>query len=245
MEIEQVGEKSEGFMNHMFGFDDDSKSSLMNMLQYSFLAIIPIVILNKLAKLYVPEADETKGSLEILIEIVGQISFIFIGMFFIHRLITYLPTYSGETYGSINMITIILSFLIIILSLQTKLGEKVDILYERVMSLWSGTEYSISETKNTNVQVKQPIQRVGVQQQQYHDTQQNYQMRDHNMISSSGMNEQSMGGGSGGMTSIQNLPQPTKQPTHQLPQQQVPNFDSMYQEPMAANDALGGGFSLF
>lgn len=241
MEIEQVTDKSKTFYQHVLSFDDKSKSNLMNMLQYSILAVIPIVILNKIAKTYVPEADETKGSLEITAEIIGQISFIFIGMFFIHRLVTFLPTYSGEDYGDINMITFIIAFLMIVLSLQTKLGEKVDILANRIISLWTGeSEYSnIPQTNQKNVIVKQPIQRNNV------DTNYNYQMRDIQQVPVSQQQP--------GTTSINNLPSPPGEPSQmyestlnqQPSMQQQPNFDSMYQEPMAANDALGGGFSLF
>lgn len=246
MDIEQVSNKTQTFYQHVLSFDDKSKSNLMNMLQYSILAVIPIVILNKIAKTYVPEADDTKGSLEITFEIVAQISFIFIGMFFIHRLVTFVPTYSNEDYGDINMITIIISFLMIVLSLQTKLGEKVDILANRIIQLWNGeTETTTTAIKNKssqqqNIMVKQPIQRTG------NDVPFNYNLR-----------EQQNTTYNNNMTSINNLPiipgesssmynSSFNQPSMmQQPQQNQPNFDAMYQEPMAANDSLGGGFSLF
>jgi hypothetical protein len=87
---------------------------------------------------YVPEADEQKGSFEILAEVVIQIICIFIGLLLIHRVITYIPTYSGMKYPEFSIIFIILAVLMITLSLQTKLGEKVSILTERLTELWEG-----------------------------------------------------------------------------------------------------------
>jgi hypothetical protein len=71
---------------------------------------------------YVPESDDKKGSLEISAEIVIQIIVMFIGLLIIHRLITFVPTYSGSKYPDSHIIQIILSVLIITMSLQTKLG---------------------------------------------------------------------------------------------------------------------------
>ena len=34
-------------IKHVFNFDDDSKNEMMNIVQYSLLAVIPIVFLNK------------------------------------------------------------------------------------------------------------------------------------------------------------------------------------------------------
>ena len=36
-----------GFFKHVFNFDDDSKGELLNLVQYSTIALIPVVILNK------------------------------------------------------------------------------------------------------------------------------------------------------------------------------------------------------
>ena len=38
---------SKSFFKHVFNFDDDSKSDILNIIQYALLAIIPIVLLNK------------------------------------------------------------------------------------------------------------------------------------------------------------------------------------------------------
>jgi len=216
-----------GFLKHVFNFDSDSKSDMLNISQYSLLALLPIIILNKLMQKFVPEADEEKGSIELLAEIIIQILIMFLGIFFIDRIITYIPTYSGLKYSDLNITHIILAVLLIVLSLQTKLGEKVSILYDRVSELWEGDKDDKKKKKKGTVKVSQPINQgnaisAPVQQQ--------------------AMN-QSLYGGS---TPINQLPistsispQDYSQPQHQ---QQGGGYDNMDAGSMimAANEVLGG-----
>ena len=74
------------------------------------------------------QADDNKGNIEITLEIVLQVSLMFLGIFFIHRIIEFIPTYSGVSYPEFKVVYIILAVMMITLSLQTKLGEKVSIL---------------------------------------------------------------------------------------------------------------------
>lgn len=126
------------FIKHVFNFNDDSKADILNIIQYSLLAIIPVIGLNKLMQRYVPEAEDTKSSLELSFEICSQVVIMFVSMFFIHRIITFVPTYSGEKYAAFNVNNVVLSMLVVLLSLQTKLGEKVSILFDRVVEYWEG-----------------------------------------------------------------------------------------------------------
>jgi hypothetical protein len=64
----------------------------------------------------------------------------FCGIIVIHRVISYIPTYSGFKYENLTLTNVILAFLIIVLSIQTKLGIKVNILVDRVSELWNGPE---------------------------------------------------------------------------------------------------------
>ena len=155
---------SKSFFKHVFNFDDDSKSEILNIVQYAIVALIPVILLNKSMANYVPEADDKKSSLELSAEIVIQIIVMFIGLMIIHRINTFVPTYSGVKYPDFNIVFIILAVLMITLSLQTKLGEKVSILVDRLMDLWNGTDSSAKKGKNGKVKVTQPIS--GQQQQQ-------------------------------------------------------------------------------
>ena len=225
-------DESTSFFKHVFNFDDDSKSEILNILQYSLIAIIPLVILNKSMYIYVPEADDKKSSLEVTAEVLIQIIVMFIGLLLIHRIITYIPTYSSIKYPDFHIVYIILAILMITMSLQTKLGEKVGILVDRVYELWNGKQEK-KNGKKGNVKVSQPIS--GQQMSQP-------------------MSQPMVDG-----TAISSLP--TYDTTSSAQTQQLPNYDSMYRqdttpligaatpgmsegmtsEPMAANSVLGGG----
>jgi hypothetical protein len=157
--MDSSDDSKKNFFKHVFNFDDDSKSDMLNIIQYSLIAIIPVIVLNKSMQKYVPEADEQKGNLEILAEVVLQIIIMFIGLLTVHRMITFVPTYSGMDYPEFSIIFIILAVLMITLSLQTKLGEKVSILTERLTELWEGK--SDKKKKKGNVKVSQPISQNG------------------------------------------------------------------------------------
>jgi hypothetical protein len=81
----------------------------------------------------------------------------FLVILIIHRLITFVPTYSGEKYKEFSVTNIILAMLVIVLSLQTKLGEKVSILVDRVIELWEGPKDTKKGKGKGNVKVSQPI----------------------------------------------------------------------------------------
>ena len=127
-----------GFFKHVFNFNDDSKNDIMNIVQYAAIALLPVIILNKAMQRFVPEADDDKGNVELLAEIIGQVFIMFLGILIIHRIITFIPTHSGEKYADFSVTSIILAMLVIVLSLQTKLGEKVSIIVDRVMEVWEG-----------------------------------------------------------------------------------------------------------
>jgi hypothetical protein len=229
-ELSKINSGKPGFFKHVFNFDEESKAEMLNIVQYSVLALIPVVLINKIMQRFVPEADEEKGSLEITSEILAQVIVMFLVILLIHRIITYIPTYSGEKYASFSVTNIILSMLVIILSLQTKLGEKVSILVDRVMELWEGPK-DTKKGKSGNVKVSQPISQ-----------------------NQSAMN-QSLN--SMGSTSINSLPPPQTTMTQQLPnydqmyQQDstpligasTPGMENF--EPQAANGGFGAFGSAF
>ena len=156
-ELSKTSNGKHSFLKHVFNFDEQSKAEMLNIVQYAVLALIPVVILNKIMQRYVPEADDEKGSIEISAEILAQVIAMFLVMLIIHRIITFVPTYSGEKYAEFNLTHIILAMLVIILSLQTKLGEKVSILVDRLIELWEGPKDTKKGKGKGNVKVSQPI----------------------------------------------------------------------------------------
>ena len=131
--------RSKSIFEHLFVIDAPYKADLLNVLQYSFVSLIPLVLLNKLIQYAIPEASPSGGSVELVMEIIGQISMLIIGLILIHRFTTYFGTYSGEPYPQHSIICFVLGLLIVLISIQSKLGEKINILVERVSSKWNGT----------------------------------------------------------------------------------------------------------
>ena len=240
--MDSSDDSKESFIKHVFYFNDKSKADLLNLMQYSFISIIPIVLLNKLIAKFVPEADETKGSLEVSAEILLQIFVMMFGIYMINRFITFFPTYSGAEYANFNVVSIVIVILMITISLQTRLGEKFNILVERITEMWEGkpaknTKNTKNNKTNNNVKVTQPISGQGPTN-----------------MSSQSMNQSAMNQAmySDG-TSINSLPNGDSQ--------QLPNYNNMHQQDntplvnaatpsmegfgnqiMAANEVLGGSF---
>lgn len=222
-------DESKSFFKHVFNFDDDSKSEILNIIQYSLLAIIPVVLLNKTMGKYVPEADEKKSSLEITAEILIQVIVIFMGLLLIHRIITYIPTYSASKYPDFHIVYVVLAILMITMSLNTKLGDKINILSDRVMELWNGkSDKKKKGGKNGNVKVSQPISGQPVQSQTYSDGTSLSSLPTNDMM----MQPQQM----------PNYDGMYRQDTTPLVGAATPGMEGMSQMnvPMAANEVLGG-----
>jgi hypothetical protein len=219
-----------GFFNYVFNFDSDNKAILLNMFQYILIALIPVIVLLKLIKEYIPEDDDKKESLELTIEIVIQLGVLFVAMYLIDKIIRYFPTYSNVPYSKYNEISFIIPTLVLIMTMQTKLGSKINILYDRVVEMWNGKNSSKGGNNQGNIRVSQP----GIHQVSRADSLDNTiiapranQLPAQNNISLIDSLPNMMNNGGGG-NNMQN--------------QAMQNafMDSM--EPMAANGALGGAF---
>jgi hypothetical protein len=243
--MDSSDDSKKSFFKYVFNFDDDSKSEILNLMQYALLALIPVLLLNKGISKYIPESDDSKSSLEISAEIIIQVIVIFLGLLLINRVINFIPTYSGVNYPEINIVSIVLIALMIILSIQTKVGEKANLLIERLIDMWEGTSEKDAKKKNgkktTNVKVSQPISN----QQNPSNLALSKSYSDGTAINSLPTNDM-----------LQNNTQ------NMLAPQQLPNYNNMFEkdntplvgastpgmsqegfmEPMAANSVLGGGF---
>lgn len=227
-----------GFFQYVFNFDDENRGAIMNMVQYTILSIIPVMLILKLTKHLIPEEDDSKGSLEIVLESATQIILIMLTIWFTNKIINFIPTYSGEKYPAFNEISFIIPFMIILATMQTKLGAKFNILMERTINIYKGDDKRAQQQQPINtanggglVRVTQPLTMP-----QHQPSQSDY--LDRNQL-------------------LPNNPQLTA-----MPPQQAPDFNQMYQNqatampgaampqgmgmmdqgPMAANEVVGGGF---
>ena len=91
MDSKEVTKVNVGFIDHMTKMDEDTKSILMNTIQYALLSITPILGLQCIIETVFPEFEESKGNFELAVEIVGPIS-IYYGSF-----IFYTPPYMFYT----------------------------------------------------------------------------------------------------------------------------------------------------
>ncbi len=227
-----------GFMEHVTKYDKHTKNYLVNTIQYTLLSILPVVLLNKFVQYIIPKADETKGNMEILVEIISQLGIIYIGLFLIHRIVTYIPiVYNNASFDDLELISFTLPFLVIILSFQTKLGEKVDILYRRLVHYWTGVEPpryqdqendDYHEPQETKVHVRQPIIKSKEREIELPNYEERNDRPQQHQPPSNEMNT---------IQAHEHSQQISSQPQTQ------PNFDSMI-EPLAANE-MTGGFTSF
>ena len=230
-------DNDEGFIKTVFSFDDTQKATILNILQYTLLGVIPILLLLKLIKNYIPDIDDDKGSLVILVEVVGQMFAMFLGLYMINRIIYYIPTYSGVSYGDINLVNMILPTMFIILTMQTKIGDKIQIMGDRLWDLYDGQtssgKQSAQNQSTSQVRVTQPISRQSMPPPSMppQTISAPTQMQTNNK---SQTNEYSI-------PSDPNFNNMFAGPETSMVGAATPGQDMM-QEPMAANDAFGGSF---
>jgi hypothetical protein len=127
-----------GFFKQVFKLNEDSQGEVLNMMQYVAIGFVPAIIVIYVIRYYVPDPDDDKGSFTIVAEIFAQTFAMLLGIYFIHRMIIYFPTYSGIKYERFHIINILMVFVMVLFSIKTKLGEKAQILVERAVDMWSG-----------------------------------------------------------------------------------------------------------
>ena len=199
-------------LSHVFSSTEEDKAEILNVVQYSLLGVVPVVVLNKLIQRFIPEADPDKSSVELLAEIVIQLIVIFCGLIFSHRLITYIPTYSGFKYENLTLTSVVLAFLVIVLSIQSKVGLKVNIIVDRLNDLWNGE--AKAPVKNEN-RTRYPVSQHSPSQADYLDN----SAVQHDMFPPA--------------------PVTSSHPPQRNDQHKEPMFSP---GPMAANGVLGGAF---
>jgi hypothetical protein len=164
--ISDSTKRTEGFFKYVFKMGDYEQSVLMNIAQYTVMAIIPVIIVLYVNHYYIPDVEEEKGTLVILAEMFGQLFFILFSFYFIHRIICYFPTYSGLKYGDFSVIQLILILLFIFISMSKhKLGAKTLILIDRFEDVVDGNSSMKENKKGGNsggqVRVTQPLSNGG------------------------------------------------------------------------------------
>ena len=122
---------NQGFFTYVFKLSKFKQQDLLNILQYSAISIIPTVLFIYFTKKYFPEIRYDDSTLYIMTLTFIEIMLMIMGIFFIDRIINYIPTYSGKYYETINLTTVIIVFVLFILFSQAGFRERVSILLYR------------------------------------------------------------------------------------------------------------------
>ena len=122
---------NQGFFAYVFKLSKFKQQDLLNILQYSAISVIPIMLFIYFTKKYFPTVSHDDSTLYIFIVTFIEIMFMIMGIFFIDRIINYIPTYSGKYYETINLTTVIIVFVIFIMFIQAGFRERASILLHR------------------------------------------------------------------------------------------------------------------
>ena len=122
---------NQGFFSYVFKLSKFKQEDLLNIIQYSSLSIVPIMLFIYFTKKYSPTATRDDSSLYMFIITFIELMIMIIGIFFIDRIINYIPTFSGKYYETINLTTVIIVFVTLMLISHAGFRERTAILLHR------------------------------------------------------------------------------------------------------------------
>ena len=66
--VKEGTKRGSSFVDHVFRLDEQQQGVLLNIVQYTIIGFIPILVMLYLVRPYVPEPDDHKATLMILVE---------------------------------------------------------------------------------------------------------------------------------------------------------------------------------
>ena len=157
--IAETVNKTEGFINKVTSFDAETKNNLLNGIQYVTIATLPIAMSGMLLNhLFGKTEPDTKGSIELLAEIMSQAVVTLVLLFVIHKVIVSIPTYTGVPMARINYSTLALATIVAMFSFNAfKINDKFKALHKKLNQAWSGKKDEPVNKQQGKVTVSQPI----------------------------------------------------------------------------------------
>jgi len=155
---------SKGFFSWVFYMDEKMKTELTNIGQYISLALLLYSVLIYFINMYFPLIDETNSSIEIIIKLIAFVYILFYSIYFMNRVICYIPTFSGNPYpdfimyDSKYMFPSIISIVISTISFHDSFKLGIHSLFDRLKSLTINSDetpkkkkkkVTINENENT------------------------------------------------------------------------------------------------
>ena len=131
---QNAGVSGKGFINHVFNFNSETKTELMNLAQYLALVLLPLSFLNNFIETLIPKVDESRGTVELVVEVLGHSLLLLASVFLVDRIVQYIPSYSGKEMNSVSLATLVIVFIMF----TTKTRQKMDLLYTRLSKSWNG-----------------------------------------------------------------------------------------------------------
>jgi hypothetical protein len=239
---------NQGFFTYVFKLSRFKQEDLMNIIQYTILSIIPVLLFVYFTKKYFPIVDDKDSSIYIFLITFIELVFMMLGIFFIDRIVNFIPTFSGKYYEPINLTTIVIIFVLFMLLMNAGFRERTAVLLER-FDKWFWIDDAI------NKRLGGTIKPFNIFSGDIKDGENKNKIKPKNMNQEANVNPPLP-------TQGPILPNPMTNYGGTMPTQQAPNFNNPYagpktplvnadgpamqegfNEPLAANDALGGGSS--
>lgn len=137
LDIHQIGggDNDKSFVDYITSFSASEKSQMINLVQYCGIAVIPLLTVLKLMKIYMPVNNPLKPTSELVFEVLVQLIVILVAFFFIHKLVLYFPNYSQVKYEHVSLLSGMLPLLFLMFTLDTKISEKMNVLFDRLLGM--------------------------------------------------------------------------------------------------------------
>ena len=129
-----------------FLFNEDSKNNVLNLMQVSFIGIIPLYFLNKIIN-FLPDANSQKGILELIFEIILHVIILIIGIVLIVKFTLYFKPLTGVPYpDNYSMYPIITVCIFSAITYQSKLNDKLSLIKDKITNKISPKQEKKAQT---------------------------------------------------------------------------------------------------
>jgi hypothetical protein len=132
---------NQGFFSYVFALSKFKQADLLNFIQYCTLSIVPILILYYFIKKYGPRITYKNSSLYILSATLFSLLVFIVGIFFIDRIINFIPTLSGKYYDVINLTNISIILIFCLLTIRAGYMERMSVLLNRFGNWFTLDDY--------------------------------------------------------------------------------------------------------
>jgi hypothetical protein len=134
---------NQGFFSYVFMLSKFKQADLLNFIQYSTLSIVPFLLLYYFIKKYGPRITYKDSSLYILGATLFSMIIFIVGIFFIDRIVNFIPTLSGKYYDVINLTNISILLIMCLLIIRAGYMERMSLLLTRFGNWFTLDDYII------------------------------------------------------------------------------------------------------